>query len=46
MDKIELEQVRLAMAKVKCPRKFDISVFYQLTRRLPHEDLGYDSYFE
>ena len=26
------------MAKVKCPRKLDISVFYQLTRRLPHED--------
>ena len=30
------------MAKVKCPRKLDISVFYQLTRRLPHEDLNYD----
>ena len=27
------------MAKVKCPRKLDISVFYQLTRRLPHKDL-------
>ena len=46
MDEIELEQVRLAMAKVKCPRKLDISVFYQLTRRLPHEDLGYDGYDE
>ena len=31
------------MAKVKCPRKLDISVFCQLTRRLPHEeDLNYD----
>ena len=30
------------MAKVKCPRKLDISVFYQLTRRLPHEGLNYD----
>ena len=40
---IELEDVRLAMAKVKCPCKLDISVFYQLTRRLPHEDgLNYD----
>ena len=39
---IELEDVRLAMAKVKRPRKFDISVFYQLTRRLPHGDLNYD----
>ena len=35
---IELEDVRLAMAKVKCPHKLDISVFCQLTRRLPHED--------
>ena len=41
-DKLELRHVRLAMAKVNCPRKLDISVFYQLTRRLPHEDLNYD----
>ena len=41
-EMIELEDVRLAMNKVKCPRKLDISVFYQLTRRLPHEDLNYD----
>ena len=34
------------MAKVKCPRKLDISVFYRLTRRLPYEGLGYDSYYE
>ena len=41
--KLELQYVRLAMAKVKCPCKLDISVFYQLTRRLPHEDsLNYD----
>ena len=30
------------MAKVKCPRKLDISVFYQLIRRLPHEGLDYN----
>ena len=42
LDKLELRHVRLAMAKVKCPRKLDISVFYQLTRRLPHEDPNYD----
>ena len=42
LDKIELKHVRLAMAKVKCPRKLDISVFYRLTRRLPHEGLDYD----
>ena len=28
LDKIELKHVRLAMAKVICPRKLDISVFY------------------
>ena len=42
LHNLELKHVRLAMAKVKCPRKLDISVFYQLTRRLPHEDLNYD----
>ena len=42
LDEIELEDVKLAMKKVKCPHKLDISVFYQLTRRLPHEDLDYD----
>ena len=30
------------MAKVKCPRKLDISVLYKLTGRLPHEDVNYD----
>ena len=42
LDELGLRHVRLAIAKVKCPRKLDISVFYQLTRRLPHEDLNYD----
>ena len=42
LDEIELGHIRPAMKKVKCPRKLDISVFYQLTRRLPHEDLNYD----
>ena len=41
-DELELGHVRLAMAKVKCPRKLDISVFYRLTKRLPHEGLDYD----
>ena len=39
---IELGHVRPAMAKVKCPHKLDISVFYRLTKRVPHEDLSYD----
>ena len=43
LDEIELGHVRLAMKKVKCPRKLDISVFYQLTKRLPHEELEYDN---
>ena len=42
LDEIELGHVRLAMKKVKCPRKLDISVFYQLTRRLPRKELEYD----
>ena len=46
LDKLELRHIRLAMAKVKCLRKLDISVFYQLTRRMPHEGLGYDDYYE
>ena len=46
LDKLELRYVRLAMATVKCPRKLDISVFYRLTRRLPHENLNdYDEMF-
>ena len=42
LDELELGHVRPAMKKVKCPRKLDISVFYQLTRRLPHGQLEYD----
>ena len=42
LDEIELGHVRLAMKKVKCPRKLDISVFYQLSRRLPHKQLEYE----
>ena len=42
LDNLKLEEVRIAMAKVKCPRKLDISVFRQLTGRLPHEDLNDD----
>ena len=42
LEKIELKHIRLAIAKVNCPRKLDISVFYQLTRRLPHKDLNSD----
>ena len=40
LGNLTLEQVRIAMDKVKCPRKLDISVFGQLTGRLPHEDLN------
>ena len=42
LDEIELGNVRLAMKKIKCLCKLDISVFYQSTKRLPHEDLNYD----
>ena len=42
LDTIKLKHVRLAMAKVKCPRKLDILVLCQLTGRLPHEGLNYD----
>ena len=40
-DELELEDIRLARKKVKFPRKLDISVFYQLTGRLPHEGLEF-----
>ena len=42
LDELGLRHIRLGMAKVKYPRKLDISVLYQLTRRLPHEGLDYD----
>ena len=42
LDDLKLEEVRIALVKVKCPRKLDISVFRQLIGRLPHEDLNED----
>ena len=42
LNELELKDVRAIGKKVKFPRKLDISVFYQLTGRLPHEELGYD----
>ena len=41
LDQVELEDVRLARKKAKFPRKLDISVFYQLTGRLPHEGIEF-----
>ena len=41
MDELELEDIRAIRKKVKFPRKLDISVFYQLTGRLPHEGLEF-----
>ena len=42
LDDLELGYVRLVMDRLKCPRKMDISLFYQLTGRLLHEDLSYN----
>ena len=42
LDELESEDVRAIRKKVKFPRKLDISLFYQLTRKLPHEELEYD----
>ena len=42
LDELELEGIRVIRKKVKFPHKLDISLFYQLTRRLPHEELEYD----
>ena len=41
LDELELEDVRTIREKVKFPCKLDISVFYQLTGRLPHEGLEF-----
>ena len=41
LDKLELRHVRAIMNKVKFPCKLDISVFYQLTGKLPHEGLEF-----
>ena len=41
LDELKLEDIRLARKKVKFLHKLDISVFYQLTGRLPHEGLEF-----
>ena len=41
LDELELEDIWTIRKKVKFPRKLDISVFYQLTGRLPHKGLGF-----
>ena len=41
LDELELEDVRAVREKVKFPCKLDISVFYQLTGRLPHKGLEF-----
>ena len=41
LGELELKDIRAIMNKVKFPRKLDISVFYQLTGRLPHEGLEF-----
>ena len=43
LDDLELGYVRLVMDRLKCPKKMGIPLFYQLTRRLPQEDLNYDN---
>ena len=41
LNELKLEDVRAIRKKVKFPNKLDISVFYQLTGRLPHEGLEF-----
>ena len=41
LNELELKDVRAIMNKVKFPCKLDISVFYQLTGRFPHEGLEF-----
>ena len=41
LDELELKDIRAIMNKVKFPQRLDISVFYQLTGRLPHEELEF-----
>ena len=41
LDELELKDIRAIMNKVKFPCKLDISVFYQLTRKLPHKGLKF-----
>ena len=42
LDELESKDVREIMNKVRFPRKLDISEFYQLTGRLPHEEIEYN----
>ena len=42
LDQVELEDIRAIRKKVKFPRRLEISVFYKLTGRLPHEELEYE----
>ena len=42
LDELELEDIRAIRKKVQFPCKLDISVFYQLTGKLPHEELEYE----
>ena len=41
LDELELKDIREIMNKVKFAHKLDISVFYQLTGRLPHKGLEF-----
>ena len=41
LNELELEDVRAIRKKVKFACKLDISVFYQLTGSLPHEELEF-----
>ena len=41
LDELELKDISAIMNKVTFPCKLDISVFYQLTGRLPHEGLEF-----
>ena len=43
LDQVVLEDVRAIRKKVKFSCKLDISVFYQLTRRLPHKGIEYNN---
>ena len=46
MDQVVLKDVRAIRKKAKFPCKLDILVFYQLTGRLPHEELEFkEEYF-
>ena len=41
LDQVVLEDIRAIRKNVKFPCKLHISVFYQLTGRLPHEELEF-----